>query len=199
MQHARIDKKKEDVQELYRNFYRTYDPSLCQIILKSLKSPEGNSKNKFKIKELGCGSHFTAWAFTSPSGDSQVLKISHDPTGKSSSWREQSLKTSLVRKILKRLVEVPHGERPSLLPPFELLNSRVLGRDDNPLVMVMPYGRPTSVLQASLKAHWLPLEEEIQLFEAFLKSLGLSLKDQIQIAELGSVPFIYDLSDLSLS
>jgi hypothetical protein len=172
------------MERLRQNFYNHYDPSFFTGLFRSLSGPRKEEFiKKHPLSLLGEGSHFQAWKVTTGKNGTYVLRI---PSRHSSDL----LKNTFLPWI-KNMKFVSKYKAP-LLPPFEII------KVENQFGLVSPYGE----LLSEKQNQQLTFLEESKKFSQFLRSLGLSIQDRLQIAfwrdQMGeAIPFVFDLSDLT--
>lgn len=160
-----------DTLTLSEAFYTAFDST------KVMRTIQDFLENRLdRLSYVGGGSHMDVWRFSVKHDLSYVLKISRD-----------DLSVDLFRGLRAfkeaRLTDLP------LLPPFELIDF------EGSFFFISLYGeRPDH----EMLPHWHPLAEVITGTQEQLKKNGFFINDFIQIRLFKGIPFICDLSDLSL-
>lgn len=164
-----------DAERLRDGFYRAFDRSRIEALMRlSDQALDG------KATLLGEGAHFRAWRLGMAGGE-LVLKRATDGLGKPG---------GLERRRWVRAMSQAKGMG-GLVPPFEVFD----GLDGDGVAIVMPYG--AEPLQAAA-AHWQPVSDRLEELRRAFAARGLQLMDVPQGRCWNGVPFLYDLSDVSM-
>ena len=174
----------KDIKKLHETFYRYFDRSKAESLLRSLERKSDLIKSNTMVL-LGSGSFCSAYrvCFSRHVNYYHVLSVAHSQLDVSIE-AERSLKQWYKRmRTLSRLSK----EAIPLIPPI----SCILGTQT--VAWVSPFAEGE---EQDAKPYWNPLSVQIEKMQMQLRKKGLVIEDHLQIRTWQGIPFIHDLSDL---